>query len=137
MPPKVVVLPGLRHKQSAPPSTTENAFVCTKCGARRRKWSGMCDACGAWSSFVETSIRPFEVTDSELTKQLDEPVPLRNHPRFWLYRDRFVKTNSDATSDDMVTCVRYAVLKEEAELARMSKQSAVLERRSRRKRKNT
>ncbi len=29
------------------------AFVCAECGATHRKWSGRCDACGAWNSVVE------------------------------------------------------------------------------------
>lgn len=28
-------------------------FVCQQCGAARAKWSGRCDSCGAWNSFVE------------------------------------------------------------------------------------
>lgn len=28
-------------------------FVCQQCGAQRSKWSGRCDNCGAWNSFVE------------------------------------------------------------------------------------
>ncbi|CAM3010397.1 DNA replication and repair protein RadA [Paracoccus aminovorans] len=29
------------------------AFTCTACGASHRKWSGKCDACGAWNTIVE------------------------------------------------------------------------------------
>lgn len=29
------------------------AFTCTACGASHSKWSGRCDACGAWNSVVE------------------------------------------------------------------------------------
>ncbi len=29
------------------------AFTCTACGAAHSKWSGRCDACGAWNSIVE------------------------------------------------------------------------------------
>jgi DNA repair protein RadA/Sms len=28
-------------------------FVCTECGATHKKWSGRCDACGAWNSIQE------------------------------------------------------------------------------------
>jgi len=28
-------------------------FVCTECGGAHTKWSGRCDACGAWNSIVE------------------------------------------------------------------------------------
>ena len=29
------------------------SFTCTACGASFGKWSGKCDACGAWNSIVE------------------------------------------------------------------------------------
>jgi len=29
------------------------AYACAECGATHRKWSGRCDACGAWNSIVE------------------------------------------------------------------------------------
>ncbi len=29
------------------------SFTCTSCGAVHKKWSGRCDACGAWNSIVE------------------------------------------------------------------------------------
>jgi DNA repair protein RadA/Sms len=29
------------------------AYACAECGASHRKWSGRCDACGAWNSIVE------------------------------------------------------------------------------------
>ncbi|MFN3954727.1 MAG: DNA repair protein RadA [Pararhodobacter sp.] len=28
-------------------------FTCTECGAVHRKWSGRCEACGAWNSIIE------------------------------------------------------------------------------------
>lgn len=31
-------------------------FVCQSCGASHRKWTGKCDACGAWNSLVEESV---------------------------------------------------------------------------------
>jgi len=34
------------------------AFVCTACGAAHRKWSGRCDACGAWNSLSEDAGLP-------------------------------------------------------------------------------
>ncbi len=30
-----------------------SSFVCQQCGAVRTKWTGRCDNCGAWNSFVE------------------------------------------------------------------------------------
>ena len=29
------------------------SFTCTACGASHTKWSGRCDACGAWNTIVE------------------------------------------------------------------------------------
>ncbi|MFJ5487143.1 DNA repair protein RadA, partial [Hansschlegelia beijingensis] len=29
------------------------AFVCQSCGAVHNRWSGKCDACGAWNSIVQ------------------------------------------------------------------------------------
>ncbi|MEM6824826.1 MAG: DNA repair protein RadA, partial [Pseudomonadota bacterium] len=29
------------------------AFTCSSCGASHAKWSGRCDACGAWNTIVE------------------------------------------------------------------------------------
>ncbi|EYD77693.1 DNA repair protein RadA [Rubellimicrobium mesophilum DSM 19309] len=31
----------------------EQIFTCTACGASQSKWSGRCDACGAWNTIVE------------------------------------------------------------------------------------
>ena len=30
-----------------------NSFTCNACGASFNKWSGRCDACGAWNTIVE------------------------------------------------------------------------------------
>ena len=35
------------------PVTRRPAFVCTACGATHAKWSGRCDACGAWNTIAE------------------------------------------------------------------------------------
>jgi len=34
-------------------SKSSPVFSCTACGAVHRKWSGRCDACGAWNSIIE------------------------------------------------------------------------------------
>ncbi len=36
----------------------QNVFVCQSCGGIQPKWSGRCDACGAWNSFVEEAASP-------------------------------------------------------------------------------
>jgi DNA repair protein RadA/Sms len=35
------------------PKKSATQFVCQQCGAMRPKWSGRCDNCGAWNSFIE------------------------------------------------------------------------------------
>src|SRR3984885_1607710 len=35
----------------------ENRFVCQSCGAAFPKWAGKCDACGAWNSLTEETVR--------------------------------------------------------------------------------
>ncbi|MDE2266966.1 MAG: DNA repair protein RadA, partial [Alphaproteobacteria bacterium] len=32
---------------------SQATFVCQACGAVHAKWSGKCDACGAWNSIIE------------------------------------------------------------------------------------
>ncbi len=38
---------------SADMAKASPAYRCTECGARQTKWSGRCDACGAWNSITE------------------------------------------------------------------------------------
>lgn len=35
------------------PKKSATQFICQQCGAVRSKWSGRCDNCGAWNSFIE------------------------------------------------------------------------------------
>ena len=35
----------------------KKVFLCNECGYDSPKWSGKCPACGAWTSFVEKSVR--------------------------------------------------------------------------------
>jgi DNA repair protein RadA/Sms len=35
---------------------SNTAFVCQSCGAAHAKWSGRCEACGAWNSLVEETV---------------------------------------------------------------------------------
>ncbi|GIK49511.1 MAG: DNA repair protein RadA [Hyphomonadaceae bacterium] len=37
---------------------TDHVFTCQACGAIWPKWTGKCDACGAWNTLVEESARP-------------------------------------------------------------------------------
>jgi DNA repair protein RadA/Sms len=34
------------------------SYVCQECGASTFKWSGRCEACGAWNTIVEEAPRP-------------------------------------------------------------------------------
>lgn len=36
----------------------KTAFVCQACGAVHNRWSGKCEACGAWNSIVEEAAEP-------------------------------------------------------------------------------
>ncbi|HHC29606.1 MAG TPA: DNA repair protein RadA, partial [Rhodobacterales bacterium] len=53
------------------------SYVCQECGAAHSKWSGRCDACGAWNSIVEekplSSAGPVKKT---LGGARGTPVPL-------------------------------------------------------------
>ena len=32
---------------------SSSSFSCAECGAKHSKWSGRCDACGAWNTIEE------------------------------------------------------------------------------------
>ena len=32
---------------------SKTVFICQNCGAREAKWTGRCNVCGEWNSFVE------------------------------------------------------------------------------------
>lgn len=62
------------------------SYVCQECGATHGKWSGRCDACGAWNSIVEEkplssgpaskslgALRGAQVALSDLATQEDPP----------------------------------------------------------------
>ncbi|MGH7196552.1 MAG: DNA repair protein RadA [Candidatus Saccharimonadales bacterium] len=44
------------------PKKSVTQFVCQQCGATRTKWSGRCDNCGAWNSFVEQVVESVGAT---------------------------------------------------------------------------
>jgi DNA repair protein RadA/Sms len=39
-------------------SKRKTIYACTQCGAQHPKWTGNCNACGAWNSLVEETIAP-------------------------------------------------------------------------------
>ncbi|KFI32774.1 DNA repair protein RadA [Haematobacter missouriensis] len=49
-------------------------FACTACGATYSKWSGRCDACGAWNTIVEEA--PLSAAPKGLGKLRGRMVPL-------------------------------------------------------------
>ncbi|MGE3143517.1 MAG: DNA repair protein RadA [Hyphomonadaceae bacterium] len=36
----------------------DTAFICQACGAITAKWAGKCEACGAWNTMAEETVRP-------------------------------------------------------------------------------
>ncbi|HEX7259380.1 MAG TPA: DNA repair protein RadA [Candidatus Saccharimonadia bacterium] len=63
---------------------TQTQYVCQSCGNTQSKWSGKCDSCSAWNSFVETvvSVRAAKNPSAVAAKpeKLAE-VATRNLPR--------------------------------------------------------
>ncbi|NAZ35978.1 DNA repair protein RadA [Rubellimicrobium sp. CFH 75288] len=61
----------------------DRGFVCSECGAGHPKWSGRCDACGAWNTLVEdaAAARPRQPARGRLLQPTDlataEPPPPR------------------------------------------------------------
>ena len=48
------------------------AFTCSACGAKHRKWSGKCDACGAWNTIQEEAT----LASGPNAAKIGKPVPL-------------------------------------------------------------
>ena len=57
-----------------PPMTRRPAFACTACGATHSKWSGRCDACGAWNTIVEDT--PLADGPAARTRGRGRTIPL-------------------------------------------------------------
>jgi len=51
-----------------------SVFICQQCGASHPRWSGRCDACGAWNSIVEEA--PAEAPPKGLTPGKGRPADL-------------------------------------------------------------
>jgi DNA repair protein RadA/Sms len=52
------------------------AFSCTACGARHPRWSGQCDACGAWNTIVSDAPLSAGPASRTLGPKRGQPVPL-------------------------------------------------------------
>ena len=37
---------------------SKSVYICSECGQEYPKWSGRCNACGAWNTLEETLIQP-------------------------------------------------------------------------------
>ena len=51
-------------------------FFCTECGAEATKWSGKCNACGAWNSLKESTAVTGKKTKRKGAEDRTEPVPI-------------------------------------------------------------
>ena len=68
---------------------TKTIFFCTECGNESPKWSGRCNACGAWNSMVEQtekaikggkkyvvtkSVKAYPITDIDTSDEIRFPT---------------------------------------------------------------
>lgn len=60
---------------------TKVQFVCQECGAVHPRWSGKCDACGAWNTITEESVVPAGVHERAPIVNAAEPIPITNNDR--------------------------------------------------------
>ena len=51
-------------------------YVCQDCGAAHAKWSGQCDACGAWNSVIEEQVLPTLPGNSLKNKNIKGTIEL-------------------------------------------------------------
>ena len=51
-------------------------YVCQDCGAVHAKWSGQCDACGAWNSVIEEQVLPALPGNSLKNKNIKGTIEL-------------------------------------------------------------
>ena len=51
-------------------------YVCQDCGAAHAKWSGQCDACGAWNSVIEEQVLPSLPGNSLKNKNIKGAIEL-------------------------------------------------------------
>ena len=60
---------------------TKVQFVCQECGAVHPRWSGKCDACGAWNTITEESVEPVGAHVRAAIVAAAEPIPITNNDR--------------------------------------------------------
>jgi DNA repair protein RadA/Sms len=51
-------------------------FVCQQCGKESLKWLGRCPDCGAWNSFIETTVSPYRAVYSRPALKGNKPQEL-------------------------------------------------------------
>jgi len=61
-------------------------FVCQQCGKQSPKWLGRCPDCGAWNSFVETTVSPYRAAYSRPALKGNKPQELSTVERSTLSR---------------------------------------------------
>lgn len=55
---------------------SKTVFVCQQCGKESPKWLGRCPDCGAWNSFVETTVSPYRAAYSRPALKANKPQEL-------------------------------------------------------------
>ncbi len=55
---------------------TRTRYVCQSCGAAQARWSGKCDACGAWNTLVEELVAPEAKGGRGARQQASTGVPI-------------------------------------------------------------
>ncbi len=63
----------MRHN---PVMAKDLAFTCSSCGATHSKWSGRCEACGAWNSIVEEQPLSAAPTSKSMGTKRGRALPL-------------------------------------------------------------
>jgi len=65
---------------------SKTVFVCQQCGKESPKWLGRCPDCGAWNSFVETTVSPYRAAYSRPALKANKPQELSTVERSTLSR---------------------------------------------------
>jgi len=65
---------------------SKTVFVCQQCGKESPKWLGRCPDCGAWNSFVETTVSPYRAAYNRPALKANKPQELSTVERSTLSR---------------------------------------------------
>ncbi len=69
---------------------SKTVYVCKNCGAKESKWTGRCNVCGEWNSFVE---------EIEVSGQGKRNISVVGSPTSKALRLSEIKVNADARRD--------------------------------------